>query len=238
MPVKPRQPDRPGPGERPLAAWLRLLTPAAAWLLAGFLLKRAWIGVVPGLAPQLSATQIRALASAATPLLLLPAALFICVHRPEAGGFGRALRARFPAGTALYAIGVGLALGALTAFAAGMLPDTAEQTVVPGEPAWLRALCLVSLCAAGPLCEEAVYRGLVFRRAEALLGVRGAALVSAALFAAGHGVAMRLPMDFVAGLVFAGVMLRQRRFSGSHWPLVAPALCHMAANLALLMLQR
>lgn len=143
-------------------------------------------------------------------LLLLPAAL-------AWARFDGAPRPRLHAASAC----AGLLFGVLLGLLARLLPFGLEA-----DPSPLR---LVALCAAGPLCEEIVYRGGVLRRGKALLSARAALVLAAALFAAAHGAPLRMLPAFAAGLVFGGAFL----FGEAARPgagLVAAALCHAAAN--------
>lgn len=182
------------------AAWLRLLLPALIYLALRWALGRA---LALAWAP---------LADAAA-LALLPAALW--AHRR-----GGAPRPRLHPPAALLGALCGAALGLLTA----CLPGVADAAAPRGP------IGLVALCIAGPLCEETVYRGMVLRRAGAMLPAWAALAISAALFAAGHGTPPRMAAALFAGLAFGGVYLRGEACRpGAGLP--AAALCHMAANL-------
>ena len=223
--VKPRRPDRGSP-----AAWLGLLAPAALYLAAGALLRWAALWVLP--AAGLGTVQRDAASSAIAVTLLSSAALY-WDHRdkdehgtvPESPAVWRTVVA------AALGAASGLLLGALSLLAARAAGMASVPDAALAGPGWLRLLLLWTLCVAAPLGEEAVYRGLLFRRGEAMLGTRGAVLASALLFAAGHGLSPLLPIDLLAGLAFAGVLLWQRRRAPGAWALLAPALCHAAANL-------
>lgn len=65
---------------------------------------------------------------------------------------------------------------------------------------WIAAV--VVLCVVGPVGEELVFRGLLQRGAERIMGPRQAVLLAAALFAAVH-----LQPYFVAGLFVVGLMV-------------------------------
>lgn len=156
------------------------------------------------------------LSDAAT-LMLLPAALWAC----RRDGLPRP---RLPLPRALIAALCGVALGLATA-ALHLGPEGADAK---------GALRVIALIISGPLCEEAVYRALSLRRAGALLPVVPALALSAALFAAGHGSPIQMAAAFCAGLVFGEVFLRgEAACPGAGLP--AAALCHMAANAALLL---
>lgn len=74
-----------------------------------------------------------------------------------------------------------------------------------GEPL---ALKLVALAAVPALCEELLFRGALARGLRPRLGLVGAALVSAALFALVHGSLARLPITFALGVVLGITALR------------------------------
>lgn len=187
----------------PVAAWLRLLLPPLVYLALRWGTGRALALLRPPLA------------DAAT-LVLLPAVLW--AHCRDS-----APRHTLQPTAALPGILCGAGLGLLS----GMFPAGAEA-VASRSPIGLIALCL-----AGPLCEEAVYRGIVLRRARAMLPVGAALSVSAALFAAGHGTPARMAAALIAGFVFGGVYLRgEESCPGAGLP--AAALCHMTANAVLL----
>ncbi len=86
---------------------------------------------------------------------------------------------------------------------------------------------VVLLCALGPVCEEIVYRGLVFGAAERLDGFVPALIFTTALFAAGHGTALQAAMAVPVGLILGIV----RKKEGN---LLAPAVLHISLNAAAL----
>ncbi len=201
-------------------AWL--LAPALVYLAASMLLSRGllWCAVVLGLPDGQSGIVASALAS----VVLAPCAL-LWDWRDQSGSEGTFVHpSPLPA---LMSLGAGLLLGLATAL---LLKAPADPAL--NGPGWLIALRALALCVTGPLCEEAVYRGLVLRRGEALLGAVPAALLTAALFAAGHGDIAQLLPAFVAGLAFAAVALCARRAYPPRWALLCPFLCHAAANAA------
>ena len=179
-----------------VAAWPRLLLPALIYLALRWGLGRALALLWPPL-------------SDAAALLLLPAALWACRR-------DGAPRPVLQPSAVLLGMLCGVALGALS----GLMPAGGEAAAPRGP------LGLIALCVAGPLCEEIVYRGIVLRRAKEALPVWAALVLSAALFAAGHGTPLGMAAALVAGLAFGGVCLRCRPGAG----LPAAALCHMAAN--------
>lgn len=186
------------------AAWLRLVLPALVYLALRWALGRALALLWAPLAD-------------AAALMLLPAALWV-LRRDGAP------RIRLHAPTAL----LGMLLGAALGWLMGWLP-AGSQAAAPHGP-----IALIALCLAGPLCEEAVYRGMVLRRAGAMLPAWAALMISSALFAAGHGAPARMAAALPAGLVFGGAYLcGEARRPGAGLP--AAALCHMAANATLLL---
>lgn len=115
---------------------------------------------------------------------------------------------------------VGLAVGVLAQVA--LLPLIYEPIgwFVDGDPSdaareligrvdgsvdrWLLALSAVVLA---PVFEELVYRGLLLRALQRRIGSWAAAVVSAAVFAVVHLMALQLPGLFVFGLLAAGLAL-------------------------------
>lgn len=70
------------------------------------------------------------------------------------------------------------------------------------------ALKLIALAVVPALCEELLFRGALARGLRAPLGLVGAALLSAALFALVHGSLARLPITFALGVVLGVTTLR------------------------------
>lgn len=202
--------------------WAGLFLPVLAWLAADLLLRRALLCCAWGLG--LTDEQAGVAASAVASALLAPWAVLWNWRDQGLSKETCACPSPLPA---LMSLGAGLLLGLATA----LLLKTPADPALNG-PGWLTALRTLALCVTGPLCEEAVYRGLVLRRGEALLGAVPAALLTAALFAAGHGDIAQLLPAFVAGLAFAAVALCARRAYPPHWALLCPFLCHAAANAA------
>lgn len=79
------------------------------------------------------------------------------------------------------------------------------QQLAGSEPL---ALKLVALAVVPALCEELLFRGALARGLRAPLGLVGAALLSAALFALVHGSLARLPITFALGVVLGVTALR------------------------------
>lgn len=210
-----------------------MIAPPALFLAASALLRQLSLWAASGAG--LSDAQLNAAAASVASVLLAPAALYWWRRERKVQGDQPAVSPAIPVRTALISVAVGLALGFASLPAYRGLGGTIAPDAALSGPIWLRLLRLGALCAAGPIGEEAVYRGLVLRRGNSLLGARGGALVSAALFAAAHGPSRMLPLDFVAGLVFSGPTLRQRRPATGQWSLLAPTLCHAAANAAMVL---
>lgn len=90
---------------------------------------------------------------------------------------------------------------------------------------WFAVLAVV----AAPVCEEFIFRGLVFRGLRRSLPLGWAACFSAAIFACVHPPLSAFPV-FVMGLLAA------LAFEFSGW-LVAPMVAHFTYNLAMVVLQ-
>lgn len=140
---------------------------------------------------------------------------------------------RMVSGNLLHAAGTGMAGGILAA-AVGIayLAATQALDLMPDKPAqtyfaahWLFLLAVV----AAPLCEEFIFRGLIFGGLRRSMGMAPAIVMSAALFAIVHPPVSMAPV-FVLGLVTAYAYERSRS-------LLAPVLVHAIYNGALLVLQ-
>lgn len=75
-----------------------------------------------------------------------------------------------------------------------------------------------------PLCEEVLFRGVLFGGLRRRFAFWPAAAISALLFAVVHGDPVRLPALFVTGLLLARVFERTHR-------LAAPMVAHLTLNL-------
>ncbi len=107
-----------------------------------------------------------------------------------------------------------------------LMPDTAARaSQTHFAMHWLFLLAVV----AAPLCEEFIFRGLVFGGLRRSMGMAPAIVMSAALFAIVHPPVSMAPV-FVLGLVTAYAYERSRS-------LLAPVLVHAVYNGALLVLQ-
>jgi membrane protease YdiL (CAAX protease family) len=135
-------------------------------------------------------------------------------------GIGRALLLGVAAGAAAGAVGVGAQWllrnhGGLTDAEFGLLAGGDRY-------GWVVALAVV----AAPLCEEYIFRGLVFGGLERLWGFRRAALGSALLFAVVHPM-VSSPVVFLLGLATAFVYSRGGMLLGS-------IVTHMVYNAAVI----
>jgi len=109
---------------------------------------------------------------------------------------------------------------------AGLWPvQTAQAAVTLNVRAWV----LVLTVAAAPLCEEFIFRGLIYGGLRRSMGVLPAMLASAALFAAVHPPLSMLPV-FGLGLAAAYAYERSK-------VLAAPILVHALYNAAVLVWQ-
>ncbi|MDC8759808.1 CPBP family intramembrane glutamic endopeptidase [Janthinobacterium fluminis] len=137
---------------------------------------------------------------------------------PRIGGAGAGLSVRLGLAGAACAAIFGLAylygLGQ-----AGLLPDAAQlPNDTPANRAWFLGLAVL----AAPLCEEFIFRGLIFGGLRRSMGALPAALASAAIFAIVHPPASMLPV-FVVGLCTAWAYERSKT-------LLAPMLAHAGYN--------
>ena len=82
----------------------------------------------------------------------------------------------------------------------------------------------ISLCVIGPMCEELIFRGLVYRRIRDLLGVWTAVLLSSAFFGVYHQNLTQGVFAFFFGIVLAAVY----EHYGTIWAAIA---AHAANNL-------
>jgi membrane protease YdiL (CAAX protease family) len=103
--------------------------------------------------------------------------------------------------------------------------DIPAGTLLPGGRLWFVALAVV----AAPLCEEFIFRGLIYGGLRRSLPVWQAIAVSAAIFAVVHPPISMLPV-FVVGLCTAWTYERTKT-------LLAPMLVHAVYNAALMATQ-
>jgi len=112
---------------------------------------------------------------------------------------------------ALLVIRVATAAGLLLTGQSGHVQSGFENfdvvSTVPAVTALAVALAALTMVVAGPVVEEIVFRGLLFGALARPLGVLGAALISAALFAGVHGDPVLFPtlaaLGFVCALSYA-----------------------------------
>lgn len=106
------------------------------------------------------------------------------------------------------------------------LRDQAALVPIDADVVWWFAILAV---VAAPVCEEFIFRGLVFRGLRRSLPLGWAACFSAAIFACVHSPLAAAPV-FVVGLLAALI------FEISGW-LVAPMIAHFTYNLIMVMVQ-
>ena len=80
-----------------------------------------------------------------------------------------------------------------------------------------------------PICEELLFRGLIYMRMRQYMQVNIAILVSALVFGIIHGNIIQMIYAFVMGMIFAWLYEK-------YGTLIAPAAAHIAANLTALAL--
>jgi membrane protease YdiL (CAAX protease family) len=80
-----------------------------------------------------------------------------------------------------------------------------------------------------PICEELVYRGLIYMRMRQYLNVNMSILVSALIFGLVHGNPVQGIYGFLVGILFAYVYEQ-------YGSLKAPILAHVSANMLSLLL--
>jgi membrane protease YdiL (CAAX protease family) len=137
--------------------------------------------------------------------------------------FGVSLRSAAIAATVACAVGVlYLTLMQHTALWAELMKDGPKLV---GARGWILALAVV----AAPLCEEFIFRGLIYGGLRRSMGAPQAMLMSAAIFAVVHPPLSMLPV-FVLGLCTAWTYERSKT-------LLAPMLVHAAYNAVILSLQ-
>lgn len=107
----------------------------------------------------------------------------------------------------------------------GLSPrDEAYQetmTVMYSAPMLVQVICLGILA---PVCEELVFRGLMFKRLRAQTGFLLAAIYSTTIFAVIHGNMVQIIYAFVMGMVFTYVYEK-------YGSVKAPILAHIGANM-------
>ena len=135
---------------------------------------------------------------------------------------GASLRDAAVAITASCAVAFGYLYALKHSSLAGLLPALPPA---PDTRLWLFALTVL----AAPLCEEFIFRGLIFGGLRRSMPAAQAIVISAAVFAAVHPALSLLPV-FVVGLCTAWVYERSKT-------LLAPMLVHAAYNAAMVAAQ-
>ncbi|MEO7494162.1 MAG: type II CAAX endopeptidase family protein [Massilia sp.] len=142
--------------------------------------------------------------------------------------FGAPLKASFGWGAALGVLAAAAGIAYLFALKhGGWSADLASSAALPKMAVpWLVGLAVI----AAPLCEEFIFRGLIFGGMRRSLPPLPAMLMSAGLFAIVHPPVSMLPV-FVLGLCTAYAFQRTRT-------LLAPMLVHAIYNGAMIAIQR
>jgi len=102
--------------------------------------------------------------------------------------------------------------------------DTYNET---GKTLWNPATKWISLLCVGivaPICEELMFRGLIYTRMRLLMKGPYVILITAILFGVFHGNALQFLYALLLGLILAYVM-------ETYHSIAAPILLHMSANL-------
>lgn len=122
----------------------------------------------------------------------------------------------------------------LTALAAGILTGAATYGIyrlTGGAPEPVTTLPkLLLICLAGPLLEEAIFRGIAYKAAKPYTGEKWAVVLCAALFALAHWGIPQSFLAFGAGIVFGALRVK-------HGTVISPMLAHTAANILLVVFQ-
>ena len=122
----------------------------------------------------------------------------------------------------------------LLALAAGILTGAATYGIyrlTGGAPEPVTTIPkLLLICLAGPLLEEAVFRGIAYKAAKPYTGEKWAVVLCAALFALAHWGIPQSFLAFGAGIVFGALRVK-------HNSLLSPILAHITANVMLVILQ-
>lgn len=83
---------------------------------------------------------------------------------------------------------------------------------------------IFAIAIAGPINEELIYRGVIFRRGQSFLKTVPALLLSSILFGVAHTGILEAGISVIVGLLFGLIFLRYRS-------LTAPILAHVGVNL-------
>ena len=114
----------------------------------------------------------------------------------------------------------------LTDFLFGDVPTPRDQLAVRGEMSGVDLLLLLIVVGVvGPIVEEVVFRGLLYRVLRARWGVNSATWVSALAFAVVHFIPLLFAVFLVFGLVLAAVA---ERFDSLYPPIVLHVLNNSA----------
>jgi membrane protease YdiL (CAAX protease family) len=94
----------------------------------------------------------------------------------------------------------------------GHAPQVSDP--IGGSGPW-RAVGYVTAVVLAPVCEEILFRGLLFQGLRRRFPFWPAALLSSALFAVAHVDVLRMPGTFVGGLLLAAIVERRRSLLSS-----------------------
>ena len=204
---------------------------AAASLAAGWLAPGMLLGANPGLTALLWITGLQEIL-----LIGIPAALIALRSRASLERLKQVLALPDPVHAGLSMLGAvaftmaGLliTLAAFGALQALGIPPDAPPAIDPGS---LPQLLVAILCAAliPAVCEELLFRGVLWAALERRAGLRWAAAVSAFLFAALHFTLLGFPVLLALGFLLARVMQKRRS-------LILCVLFHAMYNLSILVI--
>ncbi|MCP1109916.1 membrane protease YdiL (CAAX protease family) [Lachnospiraceae bacterium PF1-21] len=169
----------------------------------------------------------------ASALLLIPFGIMFYLDRKKERALGSAPTKK--AGIAKYgylfitAVALHFVLNSLIFIAHVLEKDeyyAQTQEMIYAAPLWAQILFL-GIC--GPLLEELVYRGLVFKRMREKQSFIGSALLSTAMFAFLHGNVVQMLYSFALGMLFCYVYEKYGRIA-------APMAAHVLLNLVSIVL--
>ncbi|MES2257849.1 MAG: type II CAAX endopeptidase family protein [Pseudomonadota bacterium] len=190
-----------------------------------FVLQRLVATLLAGAAPGSASTPLYAFAAAGS---IVYGVMRLVYWRAGTEGVP-VIRPSLPGRAALTGVGAGVLAALACAGYMVLLRHTPWwPRQAPGQDGQLYWLLLLSVVAA-PLCEEFIFRGLIFGGLRRLTGALPAALGSAALFSIVHPAPSMLPV-FVLGLCTAWSYERSKS-------LLAPMLAHAVYNGAVIALQ-
>lgn len=194
-----------------------MLFPAVGYMLCHGLLRLLAAGILSRV-PLWEERELSDIAGAVSSCLLAP--LLVLWYWKREGRIPLPTVTKKTPGLCLELAAAGAGMALTTAFVCVL---TAADLQADGN---LSAAEVLGMAVAGPVCEEVIYRGLVFGRGEKLLGRPGAVLVSSLLFGAAHGSLLQMGMAVAAGVLFCLIRLRSRS-------LCAAVFVHMGVNLLL-----